>query len=353
MIRVRKDNTVVSIFDFDGEQLKDRVGLRDYPYRYQDEEDKSDNKKVFMKSYSTEIINIIKDIYLSELKVELYYYPKNADSKIWLISYHNDNPMILNECLDDIESQFYDIKYFYFKDIKSDTYFLRLENLHYGAEPIVAKPEELKVSTYTSTLNDSCSSLYTKIDAASLSGTINTYTNNNTIEEKGEDKHMIKTNDLFTFEKIIARMDITSGKLVLDTEGHYFEDGQVMQTVPEMCMDMDAFMISTPIAQLKVADIVSYNGQFVYITEISGAAIDGITLKGEYVAFQVPAHKFFGKSMQMLPKVVSLFENFSGGADFNPMMLMFLKDDNKESDIFKMMMLGQMFQNMNKDKEKE
>lgn len=353
MIKAVKDNTVVSIFDFDNEQLKDRVGLRDYPYRYQDEEDKSDSKKVFMKSYNTEIINIIKDIYLSELKVELYYYPKNANSRIWLISYHNDNPKILNECLDDIESQFFDIKYFYFKDIKSDTYFLRLENLNYGAELEVTKPEELKVSSYTSILNDFCSSSYLKIDAASLSGTINTYTINNIVEEKGENKHMIKTNDLFTFEKIAAKMDITSGKLILDTEGHYFEDGQVMQTVPEMCMDMDAFMISTPVAQLKVADVVNYGGQFVYITKISGSAIDGITLKGECIAFQVPTHKFFGKSMQMLPKVVSLFENFSGDADFNPMMLMFLKDDNKESDIFKMMMLGQMFQNMNKDKEKE
>lgn len=292
-----------------------------------------DLNKVYIVDDGSKIEEILKKIYDYKADLCIYFYPDDKKSVSYNVKKISDLVSSRNEFFDYIISTFGTCtKYMYFKESSASTYFLRIEYLYYKEDKTSSERKDSKHKT--------------PILAKDLKNTTMT-----TIKEKGDKNYMMKTNDLFTFEKISAKMDITSGQLVLDSDGHYFENGQVMQTVPEMCMDMDAFMISTPVVQLKVADIVNYGGQFVYITKISGAAIDGITLKGEYVAFQVPTHKFFGKSMQMLPKVVSLFENFSGGADFNPMMLMLLKDDNKDSDIFKMMMLGQMFQNMGKDKE--
>lgn len=154
-------------------------------------------------------------------------------------------------------------------------------------------------------------------------------------KDEGETNTMQNFKDLFTFKQIDVKMDFMSGNLVLDDEGHYFNNGQVMQTLPEMTVEMPAYIISTPVAQLVVGDIILHNDEYVYLLK-AAKNFEGVNLKGEIVKFSVPTHAVFGTNMQMLPKVMSLFQNMNGGAmaqtpfgQFNPVMFAFMGETDR------------------------
>lgn len=154
-------------------------------------------------------------------------------------------------------------------------------------------------------------------------------------KDKGETNTMQNFKDLFTFKQIDVKIDFMSGNLVLDDEGHYFNNGQVMQTLPEMTVEMPAYVVSTPVAQLVVGDIILYNDEYVYLLKVA-KNFEGVNLKGEIVKFNVPTHALFGTNMQMLPKVMSLFQNMNGGAmaqtpfaQFNPVMFAFMGETDR------------------------
>lgn len=156
-------------------------------------------------------------------------------------------------------------------------------------------------------------------------------------KEEGETNTMQNFKDLFTFKQIDVKMDFMSGNLVLDDEGHYFNNGQVMQTLPEMTVEMPAYIISTPVAQLVVGDIILHNDEYVYLLK-TAKNFEGVNLKGEIVKFSVPTHALFGTNMQMLPKVMSLFQNMNMNnsavnqtpfGQFNPMALIFMENEER------------------------
>lgn len=170
---------------------------------------------------------------------------------------------------------------------------------------------------------------------------------------KGENIMKNSFKDFIKYEEIEVKMEWQTGQLVLDDEGHYFLDGVIMQTLPEMTIKMPAYIMSTPINSLSAGDIVSYKGDYIYIDTIKNNKIKGIKLSGEEINFSVPTHVFLGNNLQMLPKVFSPFSmngqnNMSTGQgmfNFNPAMLYVFNDSN-DDDFMKQMMKFNMMNNM-------
>lgn len=172
-------------------------------------------------------------------------------------------------------------------------------------------------------------------------------------KNKGENNMKNSFKDFIKCEEIEVKMEWQTGQLVLDDEGHYFLDGIIMQTLPEMTIKMPAYIMSTPISSLSAGDIVSYKGDYIYIDIIKNNKIKGIKLSGEEINFSVPTHVFLGNNLQMLPKVFSPFSmngknNMSVGQgifNFNPAML-YVFNDNDDGDFIKQMMKFNMMNNM-------
>ena len=232
-----------------------------------------------------------------------YYWYSTIDESSGLVKgteYIEQPVTYINLLLQNIA--YYKPKYIYVKKHEADTYCIRYNILYDEQDNQEKKVEEVK-----------------KQDN----------------KDEGETNTMQNFKDLFTFKQIDVKMDFMSGNLVLDDEGYYFNNGQVMQTLPEMTVEMPAYIISTPVAQLAIGDIILHNDEYVYLLK-TAKNFEGINLKGEIVKFSVPTHAVFGTNMQMLPKVMSLFQNMNGGAmaqttfgQFNPVMFAFMGEADR------------------------
>lgn len=118
-----------------------------------------------------------------------------------------------------------------------------------------------------------------------------------------------------------------------------------------MELPLPAMVLPAQVSELKVGDIILHEGQYVFVKEAGQDEVTIVTAGGEQKTKTLVKNALMG-NLNFVEKLTSPFgdafttQNQNGGNIFsNPMMMMAMMDgkDGDSDDMFKMMMMSQMF----------